>query len=115
MQNFKKGLTPFRKGITLSNENSPKTEEEKEQMRNIPYASVVGSLMYVMLCTRPDICYAIKIVSRYQSNLGPEHWSAVKHILKYLRRTRNYMLVHPREDLTPVRYTISDLKSDKDA
>ena len=115
MQNFKKGLTPFRKGITLSNENSPKTEEEKEQMRNIPYASAVGSLMYAMLCTRPDICYAVGIVSRYQSNPGLEHWGAVKHILKYLRRTRNHMLVYSGEDLTPVGYTDSDFQSDKDS
>ncbi|KAL2490483.1 putative mitochondrial protein [Abeliophyllum distichum] len=51
-----------------------------------------GSLMNALLCTRPDICYAVGIVSRYQSNPGPEHWTAVKHILKYLRRTRDYML-----------------------
>ena len=54
-------------------------------MRLVLYASIVGSLMYVVMCIRPDICYAVGMVSRYQSNPGSEHWIVVKHILKYLR------------------------------
>lgn len=87
MHNSKKGLLPFRHGITLSKDQCPNTLDEKDKMKTVPYASAVGSLMYAMLCTRPDICYAVGLVSRYQSNPGPEHWIAVKHILKYLRRT----------------------------
>ena len=68
-------------------------------MKTVPYASTVGSLMYVMLGTRPDICYSDGIVSRYQSNLSREHWIAVKHILKYLRRMRDYMLVYNGDEL----------------
>ena len=83
-------------------------------MRQIPYASTVGSLMYAMLCTRPNICYSVGVVSRYQSNPGPKHWQAVKHILKCLRRTRNYMLVYQCEDLIPIGYTDSDFQSDLD-
>ena len=84
-------------------------------MRRVPYASVVGSLMYAMLCTRPDICYAIGIVSRYQSKSGLAHWIAVKHILKHLKRTRNYMLIYSGVDLNPIGYTDSDFMSDKDS
>ena len=84
-------------------------------MRRIPYASAVGSLMYAMLCTRPDICYAVGVVSRYQSNPGQEHWIAVKHVLKYLRRTRDYMLVYSGGDLNLLGYTDSDFQSDKDS
>ena len=84
-------------------------------MRRVPYASAVGSLMYAMLCTRPDICYAVGIVSRYQSNPSKEHWIAVKHILKYLRRTRNYMLIYSGSDLKPIGYTDSDFQSDRDS
>ncbi|TYK15863.1 gag/pol protein [Cucumis melo var. makuwa] len=62
MQNSKKGLLPFRHGVHLSKEQCPKTPQEFEDMRRIPYASAVGSLMYAMLCTRPDICYAVGIV-----------------------------------------------------
>ena len=94
MQNSKKWLLPFRHGVPLSDDQRPKTQEEEDMMRQIPYASTVGSLMYAMLCTRPDICYSVGIVSRYQSNPGPKHWQAVKHILKYLQKTRDYMLVY---------------------
>ena len=76
-------------------------------MRDVPYASVVGSLMYAMLCM-PDICYMVGLVRRFQSNPGMEHWIAVKHILKYLRRTRDYMLVYKSDDLIPYGYKDSD-------
>ena len=77
----------------FSDDQRPKTSEEEKMMRQIPYASAVGSLMYAMLCTRLDICYLVGMVSRYQSNPRPKHWEAVKHILKYLRRAKDYMLV----------------------
>ena len=75
------------------------TLEVKEYMKMIPYASIVDSLMYVKLCTRSDICYSVGIVSRYRSNPCREHWTFVKHILKYLRRTRDYMLVYHGNEL----------------
>ena len=62
-------------------------------MQSIPYASIVGILMYAMLCTRPYIFFEVGMVSRYQSNLGPKHWTTIKHILKYLRRMRDYVLM----------------------
>jgi hypothetical protein len=68
MLDSKKGMLPFRHGVALSKDQCPQTSEMEEQMRNIPYASAVGSLMYAMLCTRPDICFAVGMVSRYQSN-----------------------------------------------
>ena len=58
-------------------------------MMKIPYASAVGSLMYAMVCTRPDIGYAVGVVSRFMSNPGKEHWNAVKWILWYLKGTSN--------------------------
>ena len=70
--------------------------------------------MYAMLCTRPNICCSIGMVSRYQSNPGPKHWQAVKHILKNLQRTRDYILVFRSEDLIPIGYTDSAFQSDPD-
>ena len=70
--------------------------------------------MYAMLCTRPNICYLVGMVSRYQSNPGPKHWQVVKRILKYLWRTRNYVLVYRCEDLIPIGYIDSDFQSDLD-
>ena len=115
MQNSKKGQLLTRHGIVLSKEQCPTTPQEEEDMRRVSYASAVGSLMYAMLCTRPNICYAIGIVSRYQSNPGLAHWIPVKHILKYLRRTRNYMLIYSGADLNPIGYTDFDFMSNKDS
>ncbi|GKB55031.1 retrotransposon protein, putative, ty1-copia subclass [Tanacetum coccineum] len=63
-------------------------------MQNIPYASAVGSIMYVVRCTRPDVAFAQNITSRFQQNPGDEHWTAVKNILKYLRNTKDMFLVY---------------------
>ncbi|KAA0051431.1 gag/pol protein [Cucumis melo var. makuwa] len=84
-------------------------------MRHISYASAVGNLMHAMLCTKPDIYYAVGIISRYQSNPGLAHWTAVKTILKYLKRTRDYMLVYGYKDLILIGYTDSDFQTDRDS
>ncbi|KAK4386470.1 Retrovirus-related Pol polyprotein from transposon TNT 1-94 [Sesamum angolense] len=57
---------------------------ETEQMKNIPYSNVVGSVMYLMVSTRPDIAYAVSCLSRYMSNAGLPHWEALKWLLRYL-------------------------------
>ncbi|KAA0048791.1 gag/pol protein [Cucumis melo var. makuwa] len=86
MQNSKKGLLPYKYGIHLSKEQCPKTSQEIEDMRNILYASAVGSLMYAMLCTRPDICYSVGMVNRkstsrsvFTLNGGAIVWRSVKN------------------------------------
>ena len=75
MQDSKKGFLPFRHGITLSKDQCPKTPDEIEKMKAVPYASAVGSLMYAMLYTRPDICFVVGMVNKYQSNPRQEHWT----------------------------------------
>jgi hypothetical protein len=82
-------------------------------MSRIPYASAIGSLMYVMLCTRPDIYFAMGRVSKYQSNPREEHWYTIKYILKYLKGIRDYVLVYRADDLVPVRYTDLNFQADK--
>ena len=82
------------KSLSLSRDMCPKTLEEKEKMFRVPYASAVGSVMYAIICTRPDICYAVGLVSRYQSNPGQKHWMTVKKILRYLKGTSDYMLCY---------------------
>ena len=81
-------------------------------MKAIPYSSAVGSLMYDMLHTRLDICYAVSMVNKYESNPGLEYWTAVKYIFKYLRRTRDYMLTYGGSDLILVSYINSNFMSD---
>uniref|UniRef100_A0A3Q7I421 Reverse transcriptase Ty1/copia-type domain-containing protein n=1 Tax=Solanum lycopersicum TaxID=4081 RepID=A0A3Q7I421_SOLLC len=67
--------TPLSNHFQLSKEKSPKTAEE------------LGSVMYAMICTRPDITHAVGVLSRYMVNHGKEHWEAVKWLLRYLRGT----------------------------
>ena len=84
-------------------------------MKVVPYSSAVRSLMYAMLCTRPDICSVVGMASRYQSNPSQKYWRAVKHIIKYLKRTRDYMLVYQVDSLVPLGYTDLEFQSDKDS
>ena len=67
MQDSKPMDSPVNKSLSLSRDMCPKTPEEKEKMSRILYASNVGSLMHAMMCTRPNICYTIGLVNRYQS------------------------------------------------
>ena len=57
----------------LSDKQSPKTKLKKADKMKVPYASAIGSLMYAMVCTRPDIGYAVGVVSRFMSNPSKEH------------------------------------------
>jgi len=113
MQDSRPMDTPVDKSLSLSCDMCPKTLEEKEKMSRVPYASVVGSLMYAMMCTRPDICYAVRLVSRYQSNPGQKHWMVVKRILRYLKGTSNYMLCYQgKKDLRLISFSDVDWGGD---
>lgn len=116
MANAKKGLLPILKGRKLSKTQCPVTDEEIEKMKDIPYASAVGSIMYAMLCTRPDVALAISMAGRFQSNPGKEHWLTVKGILKYLKRTKDMSLVYGGNDdeLAVMGYVDASFDSDPD-
>ena len=91
----------------------PKTDEQKERMSRISYAFEIGSIMYAMLSTCPDVAYPLSLMSRYQSDPGDGHWSAVKNILKYLRRTKDALLVFGGEDeLVVQRFTDASFQTD---
>ena len=61
-------------------------------MKFIPYASAIGSIKYVMLCTRPIVYLTMFLAREYNSDLGVDHWTAVKIILRYLKRTKEIFL-----------------------
>ncbi|UYV73992.1 hypothetical protein LAZ67_11001747 [Cordylochernes scorpioides] len=73
----------------LTKEMCPKDDQEIEEMNKIPYRQTIGSLMYLMTGTRPDIAYAVSRVSQFMNNPGPSHWTAVKKIFGYLKATKN--------------------------
>ncbi|WKA07370.1 hypothetical protein VitviT2T_025208 [Vitis vinifera] len=78
-------------------------------MKTIPYASVIGSLMYAQVCTRPDIAFIVNVLGRYLSNPGRDHWVDAKKVMRYLQRTKDFMLVYRRVDnLEVVGYSDSD-------
>jgi len=76
----------------LSREHSPKTKVEIEEMQSIPYRQVVGASMYLMVASRPDIGYAVGMVSCFMENPGKLHWVAVKRIFRYLKGTTDFGL-----------------------
>ena len=65
--------TLVERNLSLNLDMCPKSVEEKEQMSKVPYSSVIQSLMYTMMCTRPSICYVVGLASRFQYNPGMEH------------------------------------------
>lgn len=100
--------TPLAYSTTLSKQMSPKTQEEIDAMKDIPYQVVVGSLMYAAICTRPDISHAVGLVSQFSTCYGPQHWTAVKHILRYLKGTGDYCLTFGGSSLQPSLTAFSD-------
>ena len=85
--------TPLASHFKLSKEKSPVIEDELAYMDKIPYASAIRSLMYAMVCTRPDIAHAEGVMSRFMSNTGIEHCEAVKWILRYLNASSSSALI----------------------
>lgn len=60
------------------------------------YSQIVGCLMYAMCCTRPDIAYAVGMLSKFTSNPGKSHWTAMNRVLRYLKGTMNYGIQYER-------------------
>ena len=100
---------PIVKGDKLRNEECLKNDLENDAMKTIPCARVVGSLMYVQVCTRPDIAFIVNVLGRYLLNHGHDHWVAAKKVMRYLQRTKDFMLIYRRVDnLEVVGYSNSD-------
>ena len=85
MNNVKEVGVPMGQHYKLSVQQSPKNTAEEQEMQSIPYANIIGSVMYAMISTRPDIAQAVSVTSRFMMNHGREHWSALKWLLKYLK------------------------------
>ena len=73
MLNAKPVSTPLANNFRLFGSQCPKNEEEIENMSNVPYANVVGCLMYAMVCTGPDLAHAVSMISKYMVNPGREY------------------------------------------
>ena len=83
-------------------------------MTAIPYSSAVGSLMYAMTATRPDIAFAVSALSAFMANPGEKHWIALKRVLRYLQGTRHYTLVLGGSQVELRGWCDADWGTDKD-
>ena len=84
-------------------------------MSKVPYASTIDSLMYAMVCTRPDIAHAMGVVSRFMSRLGKQHWEVVKWILRYLKGSSSTCLCFISASLKLQDYVDADFTGDIDS
>ena len=98
MENCSTSDAPIQKGDKFNLMQCPQNELERKQMEGIPYASVIGSLMYAQTCTRPDIGFAVGMLGRYQRNPGIDHWKAAKKVMRYLQGTKDFILRFRRSD-----------------
>ena len=114
MENAKPVGSTLSTNCKLSKEQCPRSKTEKAELTKVPHASGVGSMMYAMVCTRPDIGHAVGVVSRYMSNPGREHWAAVKWILRYLKGTSSMCLRFGSGKPLLEGYTNSDMSADVD-
>ncbi|KAF7368162.1 Transcription factor [Mycena venus] len=92
LENAKPASSPLTPGARLTREFCPKTEEEIGDMRDVPYRAVVGSLIWIANHTRADIAYATSLLSQFLANPGRVHWEAAKHVVRYLKGTRDKRL-----------------------
>lgn len=91
--------TPLAGHFRLSKDQSALTEQNQVYMAKVSYTFAIGSLMYVMICTRPNIGHVVGVVRKYMSNLGKQHWEAMKWIHRYLSGTIESTLCFTKLDL----------------
>ena len=115
MENSKPVATPMDSNVKLDKSMGPKTPEEMAEMKNVPFKEAVGSLLYAAQATRPDIAFAVNLVSQFSINPGRQHWEAVKRIMRYLRGTLDAKLMYTRGgDSQLTGYTDADWGGDPD-
>ena len=81
MEQSKKEFISVLQGVKLSKTQNTTTTENRKRMKVIPYASAIGSIKYAMLYTRPIVYLAMSLSKGCNSDLGLDHWTAVKIIL----------------------------------
>ena len=93
MEQSKKEFLPVLQGVKLSKTQNTTTAENRKKMKVIPYASAIGSIKYAILCTKPIVYLAMSLARGYDIDPGVDHLTAVKIILRRLRRYFSVMLV----------------------
>ncbi|GJU02815.1 hypothetical protein Tco_1113153 [Tanacetum coccineum] len=105
MENSKYASVPIQEKPNLSKAQGANTSSEVNRMQRVPYASAIGSIMYAVRCTRPDVAFVLILCSRFQQNPGEAHWTVVKTILKYLKNTKDMVLIYRGKPETGLKVT----------
>nr|GEW27347.1 retrotransposon protein, putative, Ty1-copia subclass [Tanacetum cinerariifolium] len=114
-ENSKNRNLPLHHGIMISKDLCSKIDDELDKISRVLYVLAIGSIIYVMTYTRPDVSFALSIVSRHQQNPGESHWTTIKNILKYLINTKYIFLVYGGEkELRVTGHYDAGWKTDKD-
>ncbi|KAD2805656.1 hypothetical protein E3N88_39033 [Mikania micrantha] len=115
LENFNEGDTSVAQTPVDTTQHLSKNRGER--VVQLEYSRIIGSLMYLMTCTRPDLAYVVSRLSRYTSNPSSEHWKSMTRLLRYLGYTRNYGLHYGRDPAVIEGYNdanwISDMKDSK--
>lgn len=89
------------------------TDEQKQDNTKAPYRQAIGCLMYLANCSRPDIIFAVNLLSRYNQDPKECHWEAVKRIFRYLKETKDYCIVYKQGADKLVAFSDSDHAGDQ--
>jgi hypothetical protein len=102
---------PLNPGAPLTDTQCPISDNKKKDMETVPYKQLVRSLLYIACMMRPDILFAVSLLSRFMANPGQVHWEAVKRVLKYLKGTIDMQLTYGNHTDGLVGYTDTDWAS----
>lgn len=109
MENCLLKRTPLTPGVILTKSTCPLSLDDQKFMADKPYRSILGGLMFLMIATRPDLGFAVNLLSSFASNPGPAHWKEMVHVLGYIRNTMEYKITyHRKASLQPVGYVDAD-------
>lgn len=115
MEDCNPSNTPMDYNQKLSASMSPSNDSDKNKMVNVPYMQAIGCLLFAAKISRPDICYAVNVLSRFSNNPGKPHWEAVKRVMRYLKGTINKALVYQKQANDSIRgYCDADWAGDVD-
>lgn len=101
--------TPLPVGLHLDSSMCPQNDAERREMADKPYRPLLGKVMWGQLATRPDLSFAVSLLSRFQTNPGINHWRELLHVMGYIKGSLDLALVYRRgAQLKPIGYVDAD-------
>ena len=114
-ENCRPANTPLPTGTVLTSDKCPQTDDERQKMKNVPYRELIGSLLYLANTTRPDISFAVGMLSRYMENPGTAHWDSACHVMRYLKASRTTGIQYKSNSSDCIEaYSDADFAGDRD-